>query len=111
MWDIFFGEVFSELVARIWRRMFPKKTGKHVKSDEIVIDVRTPGEYAEEHFKRSINIPLDNIDSVAKKYEKAAKIIVCCASGARSEKARIRLEDLGFENVENAGSWTNLKES
>ncbi len=107
--DVFekiFGAVFSLVVEGLLPR---KKIVRIVKDNELVIDVRSTKEFAESHFKRSINIPLDKIDSLAKKYDKNMTIIVCCVSGRRSKKARIRLQDLGFENVENAKSWTNLK--
>ncbi|CAM5489346.1 rhodanese-like domain-containing protein [Streptomyces viridochromogenes] len=56
----------------------------------IVIDVRTPGEYAGGHLPGALNIPLDQIQRALPDIRHAADrgdILVVCASGARSENA------------------------
>jgi rhodanese-related sulfurtransferase len=76
----------------------------------LIIDVRTPGEYAGGHVKGSLNIPLDHLSSAAKKIkDKQRPIITCCASGMRSASARMMLRAQGFTNVHNGGSWLNLR--
>ncbi len=69
----------------------------------LLIDVRSSQEYDEDHINGAINIPLYNIK---KEIEKIAKdknqiIILYCATGARSKKAKTEIEKLGYENVYN----------
>ena len=75
----------------------------------IIVDVRTPGEYAGGHLKNSINIPLASIQSQLSKLKKDVPVITCCASGMRSRSAMSTLIALGFKEVHNGGSWYGLK--
>jgi NADPH-dependent 2,4-dienoyl-CoA reductase/sulfur reductase-like enzyme/rhodanese-related sulfurtransferase len=84
------------------------ETNQNVSTDELerlVIDVRTPGEFRSGAFPDAINIPLD--DMMAGKGELGdntdRKIIVYCASGARSAYAQQVLKQRGFANVTNGG--------
>ncbi|GAB4340917.1 MAG: rhodanese-like domain-containing protein [Flammeovirgaceae bacterium] len=74
----------------------------------VVVDVRTVGEFNSGHAKDSINIPLDMIASKTDSLKKYPHIIVCCASGMRSGRAKSILESKGFTNVTNAGSWQKV---
>lgn len=74
----------------------------------IIVDVRTPAEFSSGHVKGSKNIPLNQIESQAKKIKGWKKpIVVCCASGMRSASAKGILAGHGIE-VYNAGSWASL---
>ncbi|MGW9401282.1 rhodanese-like domain-containing protein [Streptomyces sp. NPDC055642] len=56
----------------------------------IIIDVRTPGEFAGGHLPGALNIPLDRIQRALPDIRHAAErgdVLVVCASGARSENA------------------------
>lgn len=74
-----------------------------------IIDVRTPGEYAQGHIKGSINIPLQNLAAQLSKINKAKPVITCCASGMRSSTAKGMLLSHGFSVVHNGGGWQSLK--
>ena len=69
----------------------------------IIIDVRSPQEYAEWHVEGAINIPLWNVKSVVNRYVKSYTtfIVLYCSSGIRSRKAQRILWDLGYNNVYN----------
>lgn len=72
----------------------------------IVIDVRTPTEYAESHIKNSVNIDFlaaDFSKNIAK-LDKEKTYKVYCRSGNRSGQAEKLMRTLGFKNVENLGS-------
>lgn len=60
----------------------------------VIVDVRTPGEYAGGHLKGSINIPLNILQSQLSRLKKDKPIITCCASGMRSASARSMLVNL-----------------
>ncbi len=83
--------------------------GAVIAAGGIIIDVRTPGEYAGGHVKGSVNIPLNSLGSQMAKLKKDKAIITCCASGMRSGSAKAMLQSKGFAQVYNGGSWMNLK--
>ncbi len=75
-----------------------------------LVDVRTPGEYAEGNVKGSVNIPLDRVQSQLAKFKNKKNIIVFCRSGGRSAQAKSILEQNGFTNVVNGGTWTQVNQ-
>lgn len=83
--------------------------GNVIERGAVIVDVRTPGEYAGGHIKGSINIPLDSLNSQMSKLKRDKPVITCCASGMRSGSAKAMLLANGFTEVHNAGSWFNLK--
>jgi rhodanese-related sulfurtransferase len=80
-----------------------------VKDGAVILDVRTPGEYAGGHIKGSKNIPLQSIQQNLSKIPKDKVIITCCASGMRSGSAKSMLLSNGFKEVHNGGGWMSLK--
>ncbi len=85
-----------------------EKVEEYLNNGAVVIDVRTPAEFADGHVKGSINIPLDTIASkmaTIKKYDK--QIITCCRSGARSGTAARILNNNNIDTI-NGGPWQNV---
>ena len=71
----------------------------------LVIDVRTPQEFATGHATGSINIPLGDISNHLRDIKQQNKtVITCCRSGARARTANAHLQGAGIE-AHNAGSW------
>lgn len=83
--------------------------GELIAGGAVIIDVRTPGEYAGGHLKQSTNVPLNNLQKHLSKLKKENPIITCCASGMRSSSAKSILKSNGFTQVYNGGSWQNLR--
>ncbi|HZY38012.1 MAG TPA: rhodanese-like domain-containing protein [Mucilaginibacter sp.] len=73
----------------------------------VVIDVRTPQEYSDGHIAKSINIPLGELSKHLEELKQAENIIVCCASGIRSQKASILLKQNQI-NCLDGGSWLDI---
>jgi phage shock protein E len=73
-----------------------------------IIDVRTRSEFASDHAKGSINIPLNELAAGAQQLKKEDTIITCCASGIRSAAAKSSLKSMGFAQVHNGGAWSSL---
>ncbi|WP_046775692.1 rhodanese-like domain-containing protein [Streptomyces yangpuensis] len=79
--------------------------------DLIVLDVRTPGEYATGHLPGALNIPLDHLSRALPAIRHAADhgdILVVCASGARSGAARTTLAEHGVDTATltgGTGAW------
>ena len=69
--------------------------------DEIVLDVRTPEEYAEAHIPGAINVPNEEIgeEPIAELPDKDQIILVYCHSGNRSKEAAQKLADQGYTTV------------
>jgi phage shock protein E len=75
----------------------------------VLVDVRTPEEYAAGHIPTAVNIPVTEIADRPPGKDKSSLIIVYCRSGARSAKARTILIDLGYTDVVDFGGvsrWT-----
>ncbi|MDO9181022.1 MAG: rhodanese-like domain-containing protein [Bacteriovorax sp.] len=93
---------------RIYRfKMIKNKLPKLLDEGAILIDVRSKGEYTSGHNPKSINIPLDELNKESKKLDKTKTVLLCCASGTRSGMAVGILKKNGFNNVINAGPWSN----
>lgn len=75
-----------------------------------LVDVRSPGEFAEGHVKGSVNIPLDRIQNELAKFKNKKNIIVFCRSGNRSSQAKSILEANGVKNVTNGGTWQQVNQ-
>ena len=77
----------------------------------VIVDVRSPHEYAGGHIRGSINIPLGNLQGELKRLpDKQKPIITCCASGMRSASAKNILRSKGYTEVINGGGWYGLNE-
>jgi len=80
-----------------------------VSDGPIILDVRTPMEFSMGSFPGAINVGLDNLVQWAQTVEdKDRKIIVYCASGARSSYGLRLLKQQGFINVENGGGLHDM---
>lgn len=71
--------------------------------EAILLDVRSPQEYKEEHLEGSINIPLYDLSKRSENTikDKKCTIVVYCQSGNRSKKAIDILSNQGYETLYN----------
>jgi rhodanese-related sulfurtransferase len=76
----------------------------------ILVDVRTPAEYASGHIPTAVNIPNTEIAARPPTEDTSALIIVYCRSGARSASAHRTLQGLGYSNVVDFGSVSKWRE-
>jgi len=76
----------------------------------FLVDVRSSGEFAQGHVDGSVNIPLDTVQSHLAQFKDKKNIIVFCRSGNRSGQAKVILQQNGFSNVVNGGSWEDVKQ-
>jgi rhodanese-related sulfurtransferase len=69
-------------------------------ADAVIIDVRSPEEFAAGHVDGAVNIPLDSLAQQASTLPKASVLItVCGKGGGRSERAATELRALGFDSA------------
>lgn len=76
----------------------------------LVLDVRTPEEYAAGHIEGALLLPLNTIGEDTKEVisDLNAELLVYCRSGNRSHTASMLLLGLGYTNVHDFGgvnSW------
>lgn len=82
-----------------------------IKDGAFLVDVRTPAEFSAGSVKGAVNIPLDRVPSQLSKFKNTKSIIVFCRSGNRSGQAKRILENNGFQNVINGGTWQNVNQA
>ena len=68
-------------------------------SDEVLIDVRKPGEYDAEHLADVPSIPLDYINERMAEFPKDKALVLHCAGGYRSMIAASILKARGYHHV------------
>jgi len=67
----------------------------------VMLDVRTPEEYAEGHIKGAVLIPVQVLQTRLSEIPKDKQVYVYCHSGVRSARASKMLAKHGFHNIEN----------
>ncbi len=81
----------------------PTEFSKQLSETEnpTILDVRTPGEFAEGHIQNALNIDWNgsSFDAQVSKLDKNTTVFVYCLSGGRSGSAASQLRSNGFKNV------------
>jgi rhodanese-related sulfurtransferase len=80
-----------------------------VSAGAVIIDVRTPEEFAAGHLDGAMLIDIKNpsFDAEIARLDAAASYIVYCRSGNRSAQAADRMRAIGIENITDLGSLEN----
>jgi rhodanese-related sulfurtransferase len=79
----------------------PESVAENQRGDSrwLIVDVRSPGEFASERIHGTQNIPLDELSSRTGELARGTPLVCVCQSGQRSGQARDRLAAAGFEFV------------
>ncbi len=91
---------YQKISAEEAKNMMDTETGI------VIVDVRTPEEYAGGYISGAINIPNETITNSSQPEllpDKNAKILVYCRSGNRSQQASQKLIDMGYSRVYDFG--------
>ena len=72
---------------------------KSLGKDDLILDVRTPGEFAAGHVPKAKNIPVDQVMNFAEELKKYSNIYVYCRSGGRVTTSYNMLAPLGVKNL------------
>ncbi|MGC3998617.1 MAG: rhodanese-like domain-containing protein [Anaeromyxobacter sp.] len=74
----------------------------------LILDVRTPGEFAGGAYPGAKNIPVQELGARLSEVPKGKPIVVYCASGMRSASAAALLQRSGYADVVNAGGLGDM---
>jgi phage shock protein E len=76
----------------------------------VVVDVRSPSEFAAGHVTDALNIDVGSEDFEAKvdALDKGKTYVVYCRTGSRSARAIETMADLGFTGLVNGGAFDDL---
>lgn len=71
------------------------------KPEMLVLDVRTPEEFVAGHIRKALNINYydQNFKKDIQRLDKQKSYLIYCASGNRSSKAQVILEQIGITNL------------
>jgi len=79
--------------------------------DFVILDVRTPQEYSDEHLANSVNLDFysEGFRDELNALDKTKTYVVYCRSGNRSGQAVAIMEKLGFQRIYDAGGIVEWK--
>jgi rhodanese-related sulfurtransferase len=82
-------------------RLTAQEAAEKMTDDALILDVRSPAEFAEGHIPNAILLPhtLINEQAVTLLPDKTQTILVYCRTGNRSAEATKTLLELGYTNV------------
>lgn len=80
--------------------------------DTVIIDVRTPAEFASGHLDGAINIDVQSPDFAERimELDKDGDYFVYCRTGNRSGQAIQKMNDMGFSDMINGGGVNEASE-
>jgi rhodanese-related sulfurtransferase len=76
-----------------------KNETTHKPVHELILDVRSPQEFAESHIPKSKNIPYDQVEKHLEELKNFDQIYIHCRLGGRAQIACQQLEQLGLKNI------------
>jgi phage shock protein E len=96
--------------SNLFTRPDNKDLSAVINEGAFLVDVRSPFEFAGGSVKGAVNIPLETIPNQLTKFRNKKNIVVFCRSGSRSGQAKNILEQNGFKNITNGGTWQNVQQ-
>lgn len=95
---------------RIFQSLTPQQyQAAYATRDHLLVDVRTPGEFASGHIPGAVNIALQTLPQQMAMLPKEQPIVLYCRSGARSREAAKLLTQGGFGEIYDLGGITEWR--
>jgi rhodanese-related sulfurtransferase len=109
-WNIYLLVGISVVALVLLRRraLIPAaKAQTCLRQGALIVDVRTPDEFAARHLPKAVNIPLDTLRETLPQQvpDKQQVLLLHCVSGMRSGMAKGIAQTLGYPNAFNLGSY------
>lgn len=82
---------------------------KQAKKPHMLLDVRTPEEFASEHIKGAVNIPVQVLPQRLQDVPKDKPVVLVCRSGNRTRMAAQILTQANYTNVYDLGGLMHWK--
>jgi phage shock protein E len=113
-WKFILPAAVAALIAFNLRADSTLSTGEarqKLKAGALLVDVRTPEEFAASKLTGAVNVPVDTIKSGITNHvtDKSQAVLLHCRSGRRSAVAEKELRSLGYTNVFNLGSFEQAR--
>ncbi len=88
-----------------------QRAWQEIRGGALLVDVRTPREYAAGHLEGALLIPYDQVKQRLVEFgeDKGRSIVLYCRSGRRAGVAERILREAGFTNVLNAGGYEAMR--
>jgi rhodanese-related sulfurtransferase len=105
-WGLLAFVLVAAAVAAIIVRMRGASAEAHqmIAQGGVLLDVRSPEEFAAGHLPGAVNIPVGEVRARAGEIgSRSRPVVTYCRSGGRSARAAATLRELGFEKVLNLG--------
>ncbi|MBQ2818226.1 MAG: FAD-dependent oxidoreductase [Clostridia bacterium] len=99
------GFMIDNIASGVLRQWHIEDLDDIRKTDAILLDTRTKGEYASGHIEGFINIPVDDLRERIGELEKGKPVYVICQSGLRSYIASRILSGFGFDAYNFSGGY------
>lgn len=95
-------KLYNRLFCRLDKTDFTQEEATEIyeRTNALLIDVRTPEEYRENHIEGAVNIPVYEIDNIKNEIIDPNKVIlVYCKTGKKSKIVKQILIQNGYKNV------------
>ncbi|MBQ4638540.1 MAG: FAD-dependent oxidoreductase [Clostridia bacterium] len=99
------GFMIDNIASGVLRQWHIEDLDDIRKTDAILLDTRTAGEYASGHIEGFKNIPVDDLRERIGELEKGKPVYVICQSGLRSYIASRILSGFGFDAYNFSGGY------
>ena len=101
------GLVLGFMLLRRLGKVSSSEAHELVDGGALLLDVRTPSEFASAHVDRAVNIPVQELAGrLGELGDKDRTIVVYCRSGGRSAQAKRLLSSAGFLGVHDLGAMS-----
>jgi len=84
-----------------YQNVGPEELYRALESGALIVDVRTPEEYAFGHVPGAVNLPVEEVARWADTLPKDRPVYLYCRSGNRSRQAAEYLKRKGYTNLYN----------
>jgi rhodanese-related sulfurtransferase len=97
-------EILGKVVGQGPVRIDAQEAHQLVADGAVLLDVRSPQEFASQHLADAVNIPVGQLKGKLDEVRQFARpVVVYCASGMRSRKAKRILENAEIQDIHDLG--------